>query len=110
MINRLFVYGTLGPGQSHEYLLRKVSGHWQSAVIHGKLHANGVGPTFGYPALDITCTDELVAGHVYSSRQLPMLWKVLDAYEGKGYRREVVRITLANGRSVDAYVYALVVE
>ena len=107
MVNRLFVYGTLGPGQSHEHLLKKISGHWQAATMHGRLHPNGLGPTFGYPTLDIRFGDELIYGHVYYSRQLPRLWKSLDDYEGRGYRRVVSRVHLPNGQTVMAWVYAL---
>lgn len=107
MINRLFVYGTLGPGQSHEYLLQAVAGQWQKAFVHGKLYPQGVGPTRGYPAVELATDGNKIDGFVYFSRQLPSLWPQLDSYEGKGYKRVVTKARLQNTHVTNVYIYVL---
>ncbi|MDA8016127.1 MAG: gamma-glutamylcyclotransferase [Thermoanaerobaculia bacterium] len=34
-------------------------------------------------------------------------WPRLDAFEGEGYERVLVTVTLCEGQDVEAYVYAL---
>jgi len=42
-----------------------------------------------------------------TSAGLPAHWQRLDAFEGEGHVRVVVRARLAGGSTVDAWVYAL---
>lgn len=103
---RLFVYGTLGPGRSHAHLLEELGGKWQKGSIRGRLFAEGIGLTAGYPVVDLN-GEGLVEGHLFASKQLASAWHRLDAYEGAGYRRVEVMVRLATGETVSAYVYAL---
>ena len=106
MINRLFVYGTLGPGQSHEHLLTQVPGQWCKAEIKAKLYPNGLGLSRGYPIVDLANPETVIEGYIYSSDQLPRLWQLLDDYEGDGYRRVVTTATVvATAAQVQTYIY-----
>lgn len=105
MPNHLFVYGTLGPKQSHEHLVTRVPGLWKPASIKANLYPQGIGPTFGYPVIIPDTNGDTVAGYVYFSRQLNKLWPVLDAYEGRGYKRSVEEVCLKSGLNVSAWVY-----
>lgn len=107
MINRLFVYGTLGPGQSHERLLTQVPGSWHKAIVRGKLYPKGIGKSLGYPAVELDNQGQEIAGNIYTSRQLPKIWRQLDQYEGEGYRRTITQATLSNGQLIDTYIYVV---
>lgn len=37
MTQRLFVYGTLGPGRANEHVLNEIGGSWEKASVHGYL-------------------------------------------------------------------------
>lgn len=106
-LNRLFVYGTLAPGGSGHHLLESLPGTWQVGTITGKLYPDGFGLTAGYPVVDIREVRERVPGFLFRSDALEECWARLDAYEGEGYRRARVAVTLADGVQVETFVYVL---
>ncbi|MDH5219165.1 MAG: gamma-glutamylcyclotransferase [Gammaproteobacteria bacterium] len=106
-INRLFVYGTLAPGESNEHFLKALKGSWQKAYVNGKLYKNGIGPTQGYPALLLNIKADSVQGMLFRSEQLPSLWHTLDEFEGEGYIRVECNVRLEDNTTIDAYIYAL---
>jgi gamma-glutamylcyclotransferase (GGCT)/AIG2-like uncharacterized protein YtfP len=105
--SRLFVYGTLAPGQSGHSFLKPLRGIWQQAFVIGHLFPDGVGLTAGYPAIDLEQPGMSVSGYLFESDELDQHWETLDQYEGDGYRRVAVQVHLSNGTSVEAFVYAL---
>ena len=107
MINQLFVYGTLGPGQPNEHWLTRIGGTFQEAQIRGRLYPEGWGATMGYPALVIDPDGEEIPGHVFSSEQLSNHWPALDDFEGEGYLRVLTKVTFKDGTTTQAYVYTL---
>lgn len=103
----LFVYGTLAPGQPNEHFLRDIGGCWEAGHVRGYLYPQGIGPTAGYPALDLSRPVSIIQGLLFSSPDLPKHWATLDAFEGDGYQRVKTQVTRADGSIVDAYIYAL---
>ena len=103
----LFVYGTLAPGQVNHHVLAGVTGDWQRASLRGVLHEEGWGAEFGCPGIVPSADGETVAGYLFLSRELGNLWATLDAFEGDGYERVLVPVTLDQGGERLAYVYAL---
>lgn len=107
-MERLFVYGTLGPGRPNEHILLKIGGTWQPASVRGRLVRAGWGfERSGFPALVPDAHGEEVAGHVFVSPNLAAHWPALDAFEGEDYVREAAKAVLADGTEVEAWVYAL---
>lgn len=107
MIERLFVYGTLGPGRPNEAVLLKIGGAWAPAYLRGNLVQAGWGADMGFPGLVIAEDGEEIHGHVFISENLAEQWSALDEFEGREYRRVLTRVTLADGQQASAYVYAL---
>ncbi len=105
MTQRLFVYGTLAPGQPNASLLADVPGHWEPASVRGHRHALGWGATMGYPGIVLDVRGDVVTGLLFSSDQLDAHFARLDAFEGDGYERVVTRVTRHDGSAVDAHVY-----
>ncbi|MEO0972525.1 MAG: gamma-glutamylcyclotransferase family protein [Pseudomonadota bacterium] len=106
-MHRLFVYGTLAPGRSNHHHLKSLDGEWTPATLRGRLVAEGWGAAQGYPGIVPGGDGEAVSGWVLASPALCDHWARLDEFEGEGYERKVVTVTLANGTPVAAYVYAL---
>ena len=107
MIERLFVYGTLGPGRPNAHILEAVGGAWVTAVVSGTLREEGWGAEMGYPGIDLNGDGGKVEGFVFTSENLLGAWASLDEFEGEGYCRVLVKVELEGGDKVDAYVYAL---
>ena len=53
MGEKLFVYGTLGPGRPNEHVLKGIGGAWKNATVRGKLRQEGWGAEIGYPGIDL---------------------------------------------------------
>ena len=107
-MERLFVYGTLGPGRPNEHVMQKIGGSWQPASVRGRLVQAGWGfERSGFPALVLDEDGEEITGHVFVSPNLAAHWPALDAFEGEDYVRELTRAILADGTEVEACVYAL---
>ncbi|ALM50906.1 gamma-glutamylcyclotransferase family protein [Halomonas huangheensis] len=106
-MQRLFIYGTLGPGRPNEHVMQKIGGSWKAATLKGRLLKSGWGAAMGFPGLVIDEDGEEIQGHVFSSENLSNNWQSLDNFEGAEYQRVLTTVTLASGEHVDAYVYAL---
>lgn len=107
MRERLFVYGTLGPGRPNEHVLSSIGGTWSAAHLKGELVHAGWGAGMGFPGLVLKEDGETIQGHVFESEHLARHWPALDEFEGGEYRRVPAHVTLADGQQVQAFVYAL---
>ena len=100
MGSRVFVYGTL----QDERLVERLLGHrlaWQPAVLEG--YCRLLDASIGYPVV------HPLAGASVDGRLLEDVDRdalaALDAYEGREYRRVMVRVQTSDGRAVDAFAY-----
>jgi gamma-glutamylcyclotransferase (GGCT)/AIG2-like uncharacterized protein YtfP len=93
---RLFVYGTLQPGQRAWHLLEPLVDEAVRASTAGRLFDTGL----GFPAL--LPGDELVPGHVVTLRDPASALARLDRYEGPGYVRRRIAV---QGRPCWTYVW-----
>jgi gamma-glutamylcyclotransferase (GGCT)/AIG2-like uncharacterized protein YtfP len=108
MIERLFVYGSLGPGRPNEHVLAAIGGSWEVATVTGTLRNEGWGAAMGYPGIQLGGdADEVVAGFLFSSQKLSAHWAALDEFEGPSYERVLTTVRLKDNTTVDAYIYAL---
>ena len=74
MTQRLFVYGTLAPGQPNEHVLAPLAGAWQPATVKGRLMPQGWGVALGFPALVPAADGEAIRGFVFESRSANRRW------------------------------------
>ena len=82
MINKLFVYGTLGPGRPNEHVLSNIGGSWEKASVTGILHQEGWGAAMGYPGITLDETGDRVEGFLFTSDTISDHWTELDQFEG----------------------------
>jgi gamma-glutamylcyclotransferase (GGCT)/AIG2-like uncharacterized protein YtfP len=107
VIERLFVYGTLGPGQPNEHVLDAIGGSWETATVTGTLRHEGWGAELGYPGIDLDEHGGEVEGFLFTSENLSGHWAALDEFEGEAYERVLAKVKLKDGSIVDAYIYTL---
>ncbi len=107
MNDKLFVYGTLGPGRPNEHILKKIGGSFEEASIIGLLHDEGWGAEMGYPGLTIDVKGEKITGVLFVSNNLNEHWSELDNFEGEAYERVQTTVKLKNNTTVEAFVYAI---
>ena len=105
--HRLFVYGTLQPGQPNAHILECLPGDWNKASVRGHFHPEGWGKTAGYPAIKLDPDGYRIDGYVYVSAALEDDWDRIDAFEGDAYHRVSTLAELETGRIVSACVYVL---
>lgn len=112
---RLFVYGTLRRGATHD-AARRLFAHVRGAMaatVSGRLYDLGAYPGM---VLDATASTP-VHGELLELADPELLWPILDGYEGCGvddplpheFVRTKTRVRVGGGREVEAtvYVYAL---
>ena len=107
MAHRLFVYGSLQPGGPNAHVLAPLGGQWEAGSVRGHLIKEGWGAELGYPGLRLDDGGDLVQGQVLTTNSLAEFWEELDSFEGEGYQRQLTRVHLANGESVEAFIYTL---
>jgi gamma-glutamylcyclotransferase (GGCT)/AIG2-like uncharacterized protein YtfP len=103
MVQFLFVYGTLKSDfeNRHARLLRSESVLVDRGRVRGRLYELG-----RYPALRLAPGHEdWVLGEVYRLRSPERVLPILDAYEGRQYRRVKLPCLLASGSRVPVWVY-----
>lgn len=105
-LERLFVYGTLAPGEKNHHLLEDISGTWESASCIGRLFTQTRGAHVGLPCFEPTVAGEAFNGKIFSSTELNTVWQTLDEFEGELYERRLITAVTLQGTSVDAYIYA----
>ena len=107
-MNRLFVYGSLQPGQSNEHVLSNLGGIWEKAFIYGRLYNAGWGSGMGFPGLRLEDQSEKINGYLFTSDKLNGFWNELDEFEGDEYQRVKAPVKTYNeDRTIEAYVYTL---
>ncbi len=107
MRERLFVYGTLGPGRPNEHVLTAIGGSWKAATITGTLRNEGWGAELGYPGIVLNEDGGEVKGFLFISDNLSAHWAALDQFESDAYKRVLAKVQVEDGSTVDAYVYTL---
>ena len=86
-MERLFIYGTLGPGGPNEHVMQAIGGHWQPGRIKGRLRQAGWGAEMGFPGLVLDEAGDDIPGHVFVSDALPDHWAALDDFEAQAKLR-----------------------
>ena len=94
-------------------MVASIRGTWLAGTIRGTLGRHPSGQYEGYPAFRREPSSGDVDVDVLISGELPDHWERLDRFEGPGYRRVVVEVSLAGqpaaGRPATvplrAYVY-----
>jgi gamma-glutamylcyclotransferase (GGCT)/AIG2-like uncharacterized protein YtfP len=107
MTQRLFVYGTLGPGRPNEHVLSTIGGTWEKASVKGYLKPQGWGAEMGYPGIVLNDAGNEIKGYIFCSDKLDYYWDELDDFEGEEYKRVLIKVKTKDKIAVEAYIYML---
>ncbi len=107
MAERLFVYGTLRPGESNQHYLASIPGKWMNASLRGIHYPNGYGATEGYPVLTPTDLGQPIEGMVLEADFSAAQWQLLDDFETDAYERIRTTVVGEDGAVFTAFVYVL---
>ncbi len=105
-MERLFVYGTLQPGQANAHILEAIGGEWLPGVVTGTFYDRGWGAAEGFPGIVLNANGPKVQGYLFISENLNAHWPMLDEFED-GYDRVEVAVTTDAGQRVTAWIYQL---
>lgn len=105
-LERLFVYGTLAPGEKNHHLLDGITGTWELASCIGRIFTQTRGAHVGLPCFEPTVDGKMFSGKIFSSSELNTVWNTLDEFEGELYERRLINATTEHGLNVEAYIYA----
>ena len=101
---RLFVYGTLrkaAPASQWSRFLESTSTFIGNSHVEGQLR-----PVGQYTGL-VPGGDGTVAGEVHELHEPDQTLATLDEYEGDAYQRRIIRVTMEDGTSTDAWAYVV---
>ena len=99
----LFVYGSLRSDMNHpmHQVLLRYAEPVGTGTFQGKLYDLG-----SYPGAIISKRkSDLIRGEVYRLKDPLAVFKILDRYEGKNFRREIVAISVDRTGFVRCWVY-----
>lgn len=105
-MERLFVYGTLRPGQENAPILETIGGEWLPGWVHGTFYARGWGAAADFPGIVLDKNGPRVDGYLFTSDKLAAHWPMLDEFE-EGYDRVAVEVTTVEAQRVTAWIYQL---
>lgn len=110
ILEYLFVYGTLKRGCEANVLLKELGAVFVDVAVTKERHAlyDIEANDERYPALLIGGGESKVLGEVYliSNQALDKL-DVFEAVNEGEYIREKIEVVLGNGKTLEAYVYAI---
>lgn len=103
------VYGTLAPDAPNHSVVKHIKGKWQPGIVKGNLENKGWGADLGYYGFMHTSIKEQkeIKVVVLFSDELIANWKMLDDFEGSGYKRILAKYELTNGRIGVGNIYAI---
>ena len=107
--HRLATYGTLAPGRVNHHQLAGLEGTWFEGKVRGRLVQDGWGADLGYPGMIPDEVGEEIDVFVFESADLPDHWARLDAFEGAGYARIPIKVSV-DGVDVWASIYCLATD
>lgn len=105
-VNRLAIYGSLGPGKPNHHHVSMMQASWQVGYVRGYLRQEGWGAQLGFPGIVLDENAPEIEVEVLESLELPDHLARLDEFEGPGYRREIANIHSAGG-DFPAFIYVL---
>jgi gamma-glutamylcyclotransferase (GGCT)/AIG2-like uncharacterized protein YtfP len=99
---KLAVYGTLAPGEVNYHILEHIPGRWQDCRLRGVVER-----TSGLPTLLWKPHGNELKAKLFESAELVTHWERLDSFEGAGYKRWIVPVTIESGIAIaNVYVRA----
>ncbi len=101
---RMAFYGTLRQGAANHYEVRNIEGEWSTGTVRGWLYEITWGPADGFPGITLDAHAPPVEVDVLAGPGVEKNLGRIDDFEGPGYRRVSVAVTLLDGTLLDGTV------
>ena len=106
----LAAYGSLRPGEPNHWVVNRIDGGWLPGTVRGWQFELSFGPAEGYDGFVPDPDGSDIAVDVLVSPTLEKRWREIDDFEGAGYERRPIKVTLATGEVIDASIYVALTE
>ena len=110
MSQALAVYGSLVPGEKNHWVVRNIEGEWMPGVVRGFDFDITWGPAEGYEGFLPDDSGNNVAVMVLVSDHLEKNWRPIDDFQGDGFVRQSVSVTLGDGTAIQAWIYVALTD
>ena len=109
-VSALAVYGSLLPGEKNHWVVRSIKGEWMPGVARGFEFDITWGPAEGYEGFLPDDGGNNVAVMVLVSDQLEKNLRPVDDFQGDGFARRIVPVTLEGETVIQAWIYAALTD
>jgi len=106
----LAVYGSLAPGETNHWVISRIEGDWEPGTIRGYTFEITWGPAEGHQGFIPDSGGVEVAVAVLRSASLDKQWRDVDEFEGPGYERTRLAVTLESGEEIEAWIYVALTD
>ncbi len=106
----LAAYGSLRPGEPNHWVVNRIPGTWLPGSVRGWSFELTFGPAEGYEGFVPDPNGGKVAVDVLVSEALAKRWREIDDFEGAGYERRSMDVTLESGEVIEASIYVALTE
>ena len=95
------------PGEENHWIVGNIRGEWGDGTVAGWVYTLGFGPAEGYSGFTADAAGQSVPVAVLGCEPgvLDRHWREIDDFEGPGYRRVEIDVTLADGDTARAWIY-----
>lgn len=93
------------PGGENHWVVSKIRGEWTSGTVRGWVFEIGWGPAEGWLGFIPDPEGQDVRVHVLLADALSKHWSQIDDFEGDGYRRVEIDVTIEDGSTRRAQIY-----
>ena len=101
----LAAYGSLRPGEPNHWVVNRIAGDWLPGTVRGWAFELTFGPAEGYDGFVPDADGAEVAVDVLVGPALEKRWREIDDFEGPGYERRPIEVTLESGEVIEASIY-----
>lgn len=109
-VTALAVYGSLRPGEPNHWVVRSIPGEWRQGTVRGWTFEITWGPAEGYDGFLPDDDGSVSEVDVLISDALSKRWREIDDFEGPGYERRMIEVTLDDATTIDAEIYVALTE
>jgi len=106
----LAVYGSLAPGESNHWVVSRIRGEWVEGAVLGHVFEITWGPAEGYQGFIPDPEGSNVAVAVLVADELDAKWREIDDFEGPGYERVLIEVSIGGGQTRLAHIYVALTD
>ena len=106
----LAAYGSLRPGQPNHWVVNRIPGTWLPGTVRGWMFELTFGPAEGYDGFVPDPDGGEVEVDVLVGADVGKRWREIDDFEGPGYERRTIDVTLDDGATIEASIYVALTE